>query len=64
MKNPQANRSRLRKFDGVGQQVLQYLLQPFGVGLDGQGQVAIQLYMKFQPFLVGHVTEGTADVIA
>ena len=52
------------EFDGVGQQVLENLLQALGVAVHGVRQVRVELNMKRQILGLGHMPEVAIDVVA
>ena len=52
----------VRELEGVGQQVLDDLLQPLGVGEDRLGQLRIEADEEVDVLRLGHVPEGALDV--
>ena len=49
------------ELDGVGQQVLQHLLQPLGVGDHPAAEPRVDLHVEGQPAALGLVLEGAGD---
>ena len=54
----------LGELEGVGEQVLEHLLQPLGVGLDRRRQRRVELDLELEALVVGHLAEGALDVLA
>src|ERR1700687_96508 len=55
----QADASQFGELEGVGQQILQYLLQTLRVGDDAPGQVRIGLHLETETAVLGFMPERT-----